>query len=151
MAMCSTCGRGLVIGLLWAFMSSCLALDNPDAPDYVAEFKARAQVYESKIHGQAGTTLEYVDAYGAYEAFLDKELNQAYQALMGKLDRNRQKQLRQAQRAWLKYRQAELDFIAVNWTRQEFGSSAALSRGGYRTALLKDRVIALLHYLKNYP
>jgi GH24 family phage-related lysozyme (muramidase) len=42
------------------------------------------------------------------------------------------------------------EFIGTNWRTENFGSSAVISRGAYRTTLIKDRVILLLHYLKNY-
>jgi uncharacterized protein YecT (DUF1311 family) len=135
---------------LASFSVPCLALDNPDAPDYVADFQQRAQVFEAAIHRQAKTTQDYLRAYAEYEQFLDKELNTAYQSLLAKLGTEQQVKLKQAQRNWIKYRNSEVDFIAENWTTKNFGSSAVLSRGAYRTMLIRDRTTLLLNYLKNY-
>ncbi|GJL74720.1 lysozyme inhibitor LprI family protein [Nitrosomonas sp.] len=127
------------------------AIDNPDAPDYIDAFQNRAQVYELNIRQAAAhTTQDYIAAYAAYEDFLDQELNSAYKQLMVQLSEEAQYALRSSQRKWLSYRNQEFDFIARNWTTAQFGSSSAISRGEYRTALIKNRVILLLQYLKNY-
>ncbi len=57
----------------------------------------------------------------------------------------------QSQREWLQFRDAELRFVDRNWTPKNFGSSYVLSRAGYRYQLVKQRVLALLAYLQNYP
>ena len=49
-----------------------------------------------------------------------------------------------------KYRQADFDFIAEDWTSTTFGSSSILSRGDYRSAVTRHRVTTLLQYLRNY-
>ncbi|HNP27325.1 MAG TPA: DUF1311 domain-containing protein [Nitrosomonas sp.] len=127
------------------------AIDNPDAPDYIDAFQNRAQVYELNIRQAAAyTTQDYIAAYAAYEDFLDQELNSAYKQLMVQLSEEAQYALRSSQRKWLSYRNQEFDFITLNWTTAQFGSSSAISRGEYRTALIKNRVLLLLQYLKNY-
>lgn len=128
-----------------------LAIDNPDAPDHIGEFRKRAQEYETLINQRAKTTQDTLEAYADYEKFLDKELNQAYKALSVKLGVDQLAKIKQSQRNWLRYRDSEFDFIAKNWTIKNFGSSSVLSRGDYRTSLIRDRVILLLSYLKNYP
>ena len=130
--------------------TSSSAIDNPDAPDYVAEFRSRSKTYESAIHHEAQTTQDYVNAYAAYERFLDEELNNAYRSLMDRLDEKARERLIQSQENWLKYRETEFEFIVTNWSIENFGSSSAISRGAYRTTLIRDRVILLLHYLTNY-
>ncbi|PSJ18103.1 hypothetical protein C7H79_04405 [Nitrosomonas supralitoralis] len=126
------------------------AIDNPDAPDYVSDFLKHAEVYEREIQQTTHTTQSYLTAYAAYEKFLDKELNTAYNQLMVHLNEDVQLVLRNSQLKWLSYRDKEFDFIARNWTAQKFGSSAVISRGGYRTKLIKDRTMILLQYLQNY-
>lgn len=138
--------------VLLVLASGCaLALDNPDAPDRVAAFEAREAPYREAIHVEADTTAAYRAAYDRYERFLDGELNRAYQALRRELDDGARQQLRAAQRAWIDYRDAAFAFIEGNWRREDFGSSAVISRGGYRTRIIRDRVLTLLHYLQNYP
>lgn len=142
--------RLAMIGFFICCSVSVHALDNPDAPDYVGDFMQRAQMYELNIHQTAHTTQSYITAHAAYEKFLDQELNAAYAQLMAQLNDKAQQNLRDSQRKWLKYRNAEFSFIAQNWTNENFGSSSVISRGDYRTSLIKDRVVTLLQYLKNY-
>lgn len=129
---------------------SALAIDNPDAANHVADFQKRAQVFEGMIHQHAKTNQDSLKAYAEYEQFLDKELNQSYKSVLTALDADRKEKLQDSQRDWLKYRDSEFAFIAANWTTKNFGSSVTLSRGAYRNAIVRDRVISLLHYLKNY-
>ena len=129
---------------------ACEAIDNPDAPDFVAEFNARAKKYEDDIRRNARATEDVRQAYAAYEQFLEAELAKAYPALLAKLPKPSRAKLERSQADWLKYRKAEFDFIAENWTSKSFGSASVLSRGEYRTALIRDRVTTLLHYLKSY-
>ena len=138
----------IVIGMCTTFPG--YAIDNPDAPDYVAEFEQRAQPFATVIHQQAKTTQETLKAYADYEKFLDKELNDVYKKLIGKLGAEQQTKLKKSQRDWIKYRDTEFDFIASNWTTKNFGSSSVLSRGDYRTSILRNRVEQLLYYWKNY-
>jgi uncharacterized protein YecT (DUF1311 family) len=126
------------------------AIDNPDAPDLVAEFLARSATYEEMVGMSGGGGREVALAYGSYLSFLDEELNKAYRLLMSKLPRSQQQALRDSQRMWLAFRDAEVQFIVGNWTRDRFGTSAYISVGDYRSSLVKERVIQLLHYAKNY-
>ncbi len=126
------------------------AVDNPDAPDYVAAFEKRAQPYEAKISERAGVTSDVIAAYADYGRFLEAELNQSYQALTKKLGPLQKKQLVLSQNKWLAFRAAEIVFIDANWTMEQFGTSSHLSRGAYSARITKDRILALLHYLKSY-
>jgi uncharacterized protein YecT (DUF1311 family) len=126
------------------------ALDNPDAPDLVAEFLVRSAPYEERAAMQGGGGRDAALAYRACLSFLDAELNRAYRLLMSKLDSQQQYALINAQQQWLAFRDAVFQFIGANWTRDRFGSSATLSVGDYRCTLTKQRVIQLLLYAKNY-
>lgn len=142
---------------LWAtalggFLSTaCFGIDNPDAPDFVAQFQARASVYEARISAETGTTNDMVAAYASYQSFLDAQLTQFYDALAKRLAAAPREALSQSQRQWRRYRDAEFRFIDENWTQSQFGTSAALSRGAYRAAIVKERILELMQYLKNYP
>lgn len=140
-----------LIGLLAAAIAApAAAIDNPDAPDYVAEFEARAKPLEDAVSA-APDGAATAAAQRAYAAFLEGELNSAYQRLLPKLEPAARAGLQTSQRQWLAFRKAELAFIARNWVPQNFGSSYALSRADYAASLVKQRVVALLRYLKNYP
>ena len=125
------------------------ALVNPDRPDPVEAFKSRAEPYEDKIES-AQTTSDFADAYAAYNQFLEKEVESAYQKLINAVPKPRIDTLKQSHRQWEAFRDSELKFIRRNWTQDEFGSSAAISRGGFRARILENRTIMLLRYLQNY-
>jgi uncharacterized protein YecT (DUF1311 family) len=141
----------LATALSGCFATACFGIDNPDAPDLMAQFQARASVYEARIRAEPGTTNDIVAAYASYESFLSAELTQSYHALAKKLAPAPREKLSLSQRQWQRYRDAEFQFIEKNWTQGEFGTSAALSRGAYRASIVKDRIAALIQYLKNYP
>lgn len=132
------------------FSGPALAIDNPDAPDLTAAFQARAKPLEDRIGEAAGGGPALAQANAAYAQFLDAELNQAYAQLQAQLKPADRRALTQAQRRWLRFRDAEDQFIDHNWTPQNFGSSSALSRAGYRAMVVRQRVLALLAYLQNY-
>ena len=138
-----------LISVLLFVSSSLFAIDNPDAPDRVGEFEKRIAQYEQKINNST-TTSEFRKHFYQLELALDKELNAAYKILINNLDDKSKEKLKRSQRQWIKYRDAEFEFIATNWTRENFGTSSALSRGSYRTSFIKDRVVRLLQYSINY-
>ncbi len=140
-----------VLVLCWGLqLLPAQAIDNPDQPDPVAAFAGRAESYETQI-GAASTDRAALAVYAQYEQFLDRELNQAYSALLRGTRDSRRQDLVRSQKSWLVFRDAEMRFIANNWSMQDFGSSSALSRAGYRAALLRQRVTALYGYLRSYP
>jgi uncharacterized protein YecT (DUF1311 family) len=139
----------LITGLLLLAVSPAFALDNPDAPNHLTAFASREAPYLERAN-RASTTADMREAWADYEAFLDQELNVAYSGLMGRLGDRERMILRESQRKWLTYRDAEFDLIRENWSRERFGSSAVLSRGQYRTAIVRARVLQLYGYLMNY-
>ncbi len=143
----------MILGLSIAGLAAAVpvrAIDNPDAPDYGAEFASRAKPYEDRVGEAAGGGPALAQANAAYAAFLDAELNRAYAQLLAQLAPADKRALTRAQREWLQFHDAEGRFIDGNWTPQRFGSSAALSRAGYRNALVRQRTLVLLGYLQNY-
>lgn len=59
-----------------------------------------------------GVTVEMLDCIAAETQRQDLRLNKAYKDVMAELTPQRKKQLQEAQRAWLKYRDANCDFYA---------------------------------------
>lgn len=143
-----TCLAVITVACLLATLT--FAIDNPDAPDYIGEFEAREKIFIEKINNPNNTNQEYLATYNDYLIFLDEELNAAYGLLIPKLQKDHQEELKNSQRKWLKFRDAEFEFIISNWNRDNFGSSAWISRGDYRTAIVRERVMQLLHYALNY-
>ena len=143
--------------LFWLFasfaglsISTAFAIDNPDSPDYVANFKQQADKYKKTVNDSNLGNRQILLAYDDYQTFLDKELNKAYKLLMSKLAKPQQTELKQSQQKWIAFRDAEFVLINSNWTRSNFGSSFALSRGTYRCSIIETRVLQLYHYVKNY-
>lgn len=125
------------------------AIDNPDAPDLIGEFEKREMAYLMAIDDHKNNTRDFLVAYNNYLLFLDKELNKAFTHIKMQLTNARKSDLITAQLAWLKFRDKEFELIKSTWTHSDFGSSAGISRGDYRTRIVKDRVVQLLHYAKN--
>lgn len=130
-------------------LSPAVAIDNPDAPDRVAAFEQRAAPFEQALAATDGGSAA-AEAGRAYAEFLDAELNSAYRALLALLQEPARGALVAAQRRWLQHRDAEQAFIAQQWTRERVGSSASLSSAGYRSALVRARVLQLLRYSAEY-
>ena len=131
-------------------MNPVFAIDNPDAPDYISEFEEREQIFLKAINNPNNGSRDYLIAYEDYLKFLEDELNVAFHLSQSKLSKERQQELKRSQGNWKKFRDTEFELIKNNWTRQNFGSSAGMSRGIYRSAVIKNRVVQLLHYAKNY-
>ena len=131
-------------------INSVFAIDNPDAPDFLGEFETREQLFLQKINNPHNGARDYLIAYDDYQTFLDAELNKAYYLIKFKLPSAQQQELTNSQRHWIKFRDAEFELINNTWTRHYFGSSAGISRGSYRCSIIKNRVLQLLYYAKNY-
>ncbi len=141
---------GIAAFLLMLCSNLVLAIDNPDAPDLIAEFDTREKPLITAIEKSTNTTSDYAVLYSSYLKFLDKELNTVYKTLYTKLPEDRQKQLKASQVSWLKYRDLEFAFIDSTWTNKNFGTSSGISRGQYKASLVRDRVIQLMHYAKTF-
>lgn len=78
----------------------------------------------------------------------DRELNRVYAELMKKLPSDSQESLKNAQNAWLKFRDSEF-FLIDKIYGQLQGTMYIPMRVADRTQIVKDRVIALRGYLFN--
>lgn len=146
----SSYGYGVFFLILSLVVTSACAIDNPDAPAFLQTLQKNEAAYLAAINNPDNGSRDYLIAYNKYEKFLDGELNNAYQLVMSKLPEQQKKELKEAQRNWIKFRDAEFELIRNNWTRDNFGSSSGISRGGYRCAIVRNRVVQLLNYASNY-
>ncbi|NOY73433.1 MAG: DUF1311 domain-containing protein [Gammaproteobacteria bacterium] len=142
--------KGGVLIFFSLLINPVFAIDNPDAPDLIGEFEAREQIFLKEINNPRHGSRNDLIAYDHYQQFLDDELNKAYRFVKSRLSTERQQELINSQRNWIKFRDAEFELIKNTWTRQNFGRSAGISRGSYRSTVIKNRVLQLLHYAKNY-
>ncbi len=97
------------------------------------------------IDRSGGVTADMLDcadsAYGAW----DRELNAAYQSLMARLDPASRALLRDAQRRWLAFREAETAFQRGPWTGQG-GSLERIMLTFRNVDTLRERALALRAY-----
>jgi uncharacterized protein YecT (DUF1311 family) len=88
------------------------------------------------------TTQGMVECIGAaYEAW-DKALNEAYGSLMATLSPEEAEGLRAAQREWIKFRDAESNFLGSLLTPDR-GSMMRITVNEMMSDLVKDRVLQL--------
>lgn len=88
------------------------------------------------------STQGMVECYGAaYEAW-DAALNSAYGAVMSGLSKSEAGALREAQRAWIKFRDAESAFLGTLLTPDR-GSMMRLTINAMMTDIVKQRALAL--------
>lgn len=130
---------------MFLLSSLAAALDNPDAPNLVADFEARERPLVETIKDVAGYREELL-AYTGYLEFLDKELNAVYKTVQSRLPQENQQQLKQSQISWLRYRDLEFALIEATWTKDDFGTSSGMTRGQHKAAIVRARVIQLMHY-----
>lgn len=89
-----------------------------------------------------GMTQGMVECIGtAYEAW-DKALNAAYGSLMASLSPEEAELLRAAQREWIKFRDAESEFLGSLLTPDR-GSMMRITVNEMMSGLVKDRVLQL--------
>lgn len=90
-------------------------------------------------------------AYDDYQA-ADKKLNETWKKLMAKFkdDRTATAKLKAAQKAWIAFRDAEIEamFACDTNDRTCWGSMEPMLRNGELAALTKDRTTRLQKYLK---
>ena len=146
----STWFQNLLFITACLLFSSTYALDNPDAPKLISEFNVNERPYLKAIENPSNGTRDTIRAYNEYKIFLDKSLNKTYSILKSKLPPERQKELKDSQRNWIKFRDAEFKLINNNWSRSAFGSSFAISRGDFSSAIIKNRQMQIFNYGSNY-
>ena len=72
--------------------------------------------YNNCMDNSGGVTVEMLDCIGAETKRQDIRLNNAYKNVIGLIPPQRQKQLQETQRSWIKYRDLNCDFYAdPNW------------------------------------
>lgn len=141
---------GMTAFTFMLFTKLAFAIDNPDAPNLIAQFETREKPFIAAIEKPTNTTSDYSVAYSNYLKFLDKELNTVYKTIRTKLLEDKQKQLKASQLGWIKYRDLEFAFIDGTWTNKDFGSSSDISRGQYKASVVRNRVIQFMHYARTY-
>jgi len=90
--------------------------------------------------GLATTQLEANECYKAEYLKSDAKLNATYHALRQKLSSQSREKLRNAQLAWIKFRDANCEFVA---TEYEGGTASSLSRSICLKTMTEKREVEL--------
>jgi uncharacterized protein YecT (DUF1311 family) len=75
-----------------------------------ADDNGLSQTFSTCMDQPNGSTASMIECMGAETERQDVRLNKAYKDMMGSLTAERNKQLQEVQRLWLKYRKASCDF-----------------------------------------
>lgn len=95
--------------------------------------------YNTCMDQSGGVTANILDCEGAENDKKDKELNQVYQQIMKEADVTHKKQTRDAQRAWLKFRDANCAEDPESGTAGDIDSADCyLSMTAHRIEKLKQ-------------
>jgi len=78
----------------------------------------------------------------------DKVLNENYNALMEKLDKENQERLRASQREWIKYRDLEFEFNGNFWAGFD-GTMYRLFPFGFQLDFVRERAMRLGNYIED--
>ncbi len=119
-------------------------------PKYAREKRDPIDVEMDQRLLKAQSTLESVQAIEHAQQRWDAELNRAYNRLMRVLPPDQSHAVRIAQRAWLKYRDAEFDAgnsIIGSWEGSAYNSVQV----GHRMKVVRDRVLLLRGLIPDTP
>ena len=92
---------------LLAVMAFCCLAQTAAADD-----NGLSKQFSTCMDKSGGVTVDMLDCIGAETKRQDVRLNKAYKEVMPQLSPARKKQLQDAQRAWIKYRDANCNFYA---------------------------------------
>ena len=96
--------------------------------------------------------MEILAVYGESYKKWDKALNSVYQSLMKKLPKEDKELLRNSQRKWLAYKEAEFKFMPIHIQRGG-GTLSRVITAQRQAAFIRNRVIELeaYEYILNSP
>lgn len=116
-------------------------------------FLAFAQISEGEKHPidaqfetcEAGNTAEMIQCAAKKYAAWDKEMNTYYKLLMGILGIEEKARLKESQRKWLAYRDAEIEFAAT-LNRNKDGTMWPVFFGTTKANIVRTRALELIEY-----
>lgn len=98
---------------------------------------------EARRLQSAMTTVDIRAAQGEAYAAWDRELNRVYRELLRGLDKDSAVRLKKAQKAWLAYRDSEVDWLWSKAMYGDAGTSGPVNVSGAGTALVRQRTCDL--------
>ncbi len=116
-------------------------LRNPIDHDYEVEFN------EFQNSKEIITTLGWGALESKYTEIWDKELNQIYNKLLSKLDREPREALIESQKEWLQYHLRETKFVEKTFINNGYlGSQGSVSLGTVIRERIRERTMQLFEY-----
>jgi len=100
--------------------------------------------YEGCMDKSGGVTASMLDCIGAETKRQDARLNKVYKDVIAQMDEGGKKRLLEAQRAWIKFRDADVDLY-----RDPNGGTAATLAGADRYLMMTAQRAAELEKFKN--
>lgn len=94
------------------------------------------------------STVAIIDGYVEAEKKWDKELNNAYNALMKKLNKQSQTALKTSQKTWLKFRDEESKTISGLYSDSD-GTMAGINIEAEIMTIIRNRALQLKEYLES--
>lgn len=123
-----------------------LALPAHAAEEFCSSGKPHAVDIESEARMEkAVTTADMREVQGWTHEAWDKELNRVYAQLMQGLEKDKDgaTKLRAAQKAWLRFRDAEVEWLWSKAMHGRSGTAGPLNVSGAATTMLRQRVCDL--------
>lgn len=99
--------KSFLYGLSFALISSVSMSATAQEDDCILPY---SQAYHDCMDNSSGATYEMLDCIGAEYEYQDALLNTAYKKLMRNLSAERKKTLKQAQKAWIQFRDGNCSF-----------------------------------------
>lgn len=118
--------------LFFSIVFSLLAVSNPASAEECAN---------------QATTIAIADCHSARYDAADKELNAVYREAMKSLPDNAKNKLKDAQKAWLKYRDAGFAFMIEK--NKDMGTYADVVVADYKAKFVEKRVLELKYILSS--
>ena len=105
--------------------------------------------FEKAMDKTEGVTVNIRNVQGEAYSRWDKELNRVYGELLNKFNDEDKKKLKEAQRAWVKFRDAESDLL---WAEALYGGAggtlAPVAVSDAARMIVRQRVCTLVQYQK---
>ncbi|MBF0495448.1 MAG: DUF1311 domain-containing protein [Deltaproteobacteria bacterium] len=95
---------------------------------------------------QQPDTIRIVQCHNQRYQKADQELNQVYAEAMKHLTEPQKQKLKEAQRAWLKYRDTNFEFVKE--LNRDSGTYASIELADYQATMVEKRVLELKYLLQ---
>ncbi|MCL2651218.1 MAG: DUF1311 domain-containing protein [Candidatus Azobacteroides sp.] len=139
------------ITILLFFLSNFICLYSQNISDEFRQDTARVEQKVRDMLDKDDSTFGMLEANKTLEIEYDKLLNKYYKILYNKLDENGKKALKETQLNWIKFRDAEKNFVAElrrnTLDKMGGGTIWGVIYGNLSAQITRERVFVLYNYL----